>query len=274
MSRRKKQKKNKDGGSPKWMTTFSDLMSLLLCFFVLLFSMSTVSEEHFRQIAESMRLALAGSSAEGMTDHAGTSIADLDLGAIDDDLAEQPDAVDEIDPSEFDVEDAADEEAGLIPEEVHELYQTVMGYMEEEGLESDVTISRDEEGVYIDIQEAVLFSSGSADITGTGQETLGSLAGMFDLFDNQIVIEGYTDDVPMNSPQFPSNWELSTGRAVSVLRYLSESHGLNPNRLSAVGYGEYNPIVPNDSDENRAENRRVNMIIVHEEREEVDSATE
>lgn len=274
MARRKKQKKNKGSDSPKWMTTYSDLMSLLLCFFVLLFSMSTVSEEHFRQIAESMRIALAGSSAEGMTNHVGTSIADLDLGEVDDDFSQQPDAQDEIDPSEFEVEDAEDEEAGLIPEEVHELYQTVMGYMEEEGLESDVTISRDEEGVYIDIQEAVLFSSGSADITRDGQETLGSLAGMFDLFENQIIIEGYTDDVPIHSAQFPSNWELSTGRAVSVLRYLSESHGLEPTRLSAVGYGEYNPIVPNDSNENRAQNRRVNMIIVHDEREEVESGTE
>lgn len=260
MARRRKNKKT-EGGSPKWMTTFSDLMSLLLCFFVLLFSMSTVSEEHFRQVADSLRAALSGSSAEGITDHSGSSIADLNLEELEE-LAQ-----------ELESEEDNEEEAN-IPEEVHELYQTVMDYMEEEGLESDITIYRDAEGVYIDIQEAVLFSPGSATITDSGRGTLGSLVGMFDLFDNQIVIEGFTDDVPMNNEQFPSNWELSTGRALSVLRYLSESHGLDPTRLSATGYGEYHPIVPNDSDENRALNRRVNLIIVHEEREEVDRGSE
>ena len=78
----------------------------------------------------------------------------------------------------------------------------------------------------------------------------------------------------MRSREFPSNWELSTGRALSVLRYLSESYDISPSRLSARGYGEHRPIVPNDSDENRALNRRVNIAIVHDDREDVPSGTE
>jgi chemotaxis protein MotB len=255
MVRRRKKKNSSGGGAPAWQTTFSDLMSLLLTFFILLFSMSTVSEERFRQAAQSLQAALIGSSADGMLDHTGQSLEDLSL----EELESFEDA------EEFEVEEETVEGA-VIPEEVHELYQTVMGYMETEGIESQVTITRDEEGVYIDIQEAVLFASGSADITSSGQETLGTLAGLFHLFDNEIIIEGHTDDVPIHSAQFPSNWELSTGRAVSVLRYLSESHQLDPTRFSATGYGEFQPVVPNDSDENRALNRRVHMIIVHEER--------
>lgn len=262
----RKRKQKNEGGAPAWQTTFSDLMSLLLTFFILLFSMSTVSEEHFRQAAESLRAALIGSSSDGILDHNGQTIADFEFDSLDgnSDLPALND--------QGELEGSNQE--NVIPEEVNELYETVMGYMEAEGIESEVTITRDAEGVYIDIKEAVLFSPGSAIITSSGRETLGTLAGLFDLFDNQLIIEGFTDDVPMNTSQFPSNWELSTARAVSVLRYLSEAYGLDPSRLSATGYGEHRPIVPNDSEENRAQNRRVNMVIVHEEREEVDSGTE
>ena len=79
------------------------------------------------------------------------------------------------------------------------------------------------------------------------------------------MIEGYTDDVPMASGVYDTNWELSTARAVSVVRYLVEEENIDPNRLSAVGYGEYRPIVPNDSVENRAKNRRVNILIIFDE---------
>lgn len=255
----RKRKQQSSGGTPKWQVTFSDLMTLLLTFFVLLFSMSTISEEHFRQVAESLRSALAGNSAEGITDYTGQSISDLNLEELEENL---------------DSGALEGSDQNLVPEEVNELYETVVGYMEEKGIDSEVTITRDAEGVYIDIKEPVLFASGSATITNSGQETLTRLAGLFDLFDNQLIIEGFTDDVPMSSSQFASNWELSAGRAIAVLRYLSESEGLDPVRLSASGYGEHHPIVPNENEEARAQNRRVNMVIVHEEREEVDSGTE
>ncbi|MFC6465680.1 flagellar motor protein MotB [Marinilactibacillus sp. GCM10026970] len=261
---RKVKKPSGGGGAPAWMTTYSDLMSLLLTFFILLFSMSAVSEEKFKEVAESLRMALAGSSNDSILESDGRSITDLNNVDI-----EQADIADLPAP---DVEATSDPNA--IPLEVQELYETANEYMLEQGIESDLTISRDADGVYIDIQESILFTSGSSNITTSGEETLTTLSGLFDLFDNSMIIEGYTDDVPMNSAQFPSNWELSTGRAVSVLRYLSEESGLTPSRLSAKGYGEYAPVVPNDSAENRALNRRVNIIIMHKDRKEVDSGRE
>ncbi|WP_208558983.1 flagellar motor protein MotB [Marinilactibacillus kalidii] len=258
----RKSKKPSAGGSPGWMTTFSDLMSLLLTFFILLFSMSAVSEEKFKEVADSLRVALEGSSSDSLLETNGQSISDLNTTDIN---QASPVDIPEVEPTP---------EADAIPQEVQELYETASVYMEENGIESDLTISRDAEGVYIDIQESILFTSGSADITDSGEETLATLSGLFDLFDNKIVVEGYTDDVPMNTARFPTNWELSTGRAVSVLRYLSEKNGLSPNRLSAKGYGEHSPIVANDSAENRALNRRVNIIIMHKDRKEVDSGGE
>lgn len=259
MARKRKNKKKVDqAGSPAWMTTFSDLMSLLLTFFILLFSMSSVSEERFKDAAQSLQMALVGSSSDSILDGNGEIIGDL---------------VGDVDPEEIIVEEVP-VDPNYIPEEVIALYNTVNGFLEEEGLNADVTLSRDQEGVYIDIQEAILFDSGSATLKAVGSETLGQLAELFTLFDNEIIVEGYTDNVPMHSREFPSNWELSTGRALSVLRYLSESYDISPSRLSARGYGEHRPIVPNDSDENRALNRRVNIAIVHDDREDVPSGTE
>ena len=259
MARKRKNKKKVDqAGSPAWMTTFSDLMSLLLTFFILLFSMSSVSEERFKDAAQSLQMALVGSSSDSILDGNGEIIGDL---------------VGDVDPEEIVVEEVP-VDPNYIPEEVIALYNTVNGFLEEEGLNADVTLSRDQEGVYIDIQEAILFDSGHATLKAAGSETLGQLAELFTLFDNEIIVEGYTDNVPMHSREFPSNWELSTGRALSVLRYLSESYDISPSRLSARGYGEHRPIVPNDSDENRALNRRVNIVIVHDDREDVPSGTE
>lgn len=261
MARKRKNKKKVDqAGSPAWMTTFSDLMSLLLTFFILLFSMSSVSEERFKDAAQSLQMALVGSSGESILDGNGEIIGDFE-------------EYGDVNPEEIVVEEVP-VDPNYIPEEVIELYNTVNVYLEGEGLNTDVTLSRDQDGVYIDIQEAILFDSGSATLKAVGRETLGQLVELFTLFDNEIIIEGYTDDVPMRSREFPSNWELSTGRALSVLRYLSESYDISPSRLSARGYGEHRPIVPNDSAENRALNRRVNIVIVHDDREDVPSGTE
>lgn len=262
MARKRTRKKVTQAGSPPWMATYSDLMSLLLTFFILLFSMSVVSEERFREVAESLRMALIGSSNDSILDSSGDAAGDYEFDEYGD-LSEFED----VDTADLEVEESVMLQ-DTIPEEVHELYQTVTDYLEVEDLETNISLSRDQEGVYINIQEAILFDPGSATLKTMGRDTIGSLAGLFNLFDNEIIIEGYTDDVPMSNRRFPSNWELSVERAVSVLRYLSEEYSVEPTRLSARGYGEYKPIVANDSKENRAQNRRVNIVIVHEHRKE------
>ncbi|EXJ22392.1 Flagellar motor rotation protein MotB [Alkalibacterium sp. AK22] len=265
--KRRKTSKKVQAGAPPWMTTYSDLMSLLLTFFILLFSMSIVSEERFREVAESLRMALIGSSSDSILDDRGNSFGDQsfeDYG----DLSE----FEGLDPDDLAVEDE-ETDAQYIPEQVLELFDTVNVYLVDEGLNADVTLSRDQQGVYIDIQEAIMFDPGSANLKANGLQTMDQLAGLFDLFPNEIIIEGYTDDVPVGT-LFETNWELSVARSVTVLRYLYEEHGIDPDRLSAKGYGEYRPIVPNDSVENRALNRRVNIVIVYDEREEVSSGTD
>lgn len=231
MSRRKKPAESGGGGAPGWMTTFSDLMSLLLTFFILLFSMSSVSPEKFSSAASSIQSVFSGSSG-------GSTI--LDGSDVLENIAQQ-----------------------YI--ENKDIYDTVSDYLESQELGSDVSVSMDSKGVFVEMKEAILFEPGSADLKDEGIEVLNKLKGLINEFRNDLVIEGHTDDVPSKSGRFPTNWELSTARAVSVVRYMAEVEGIDPTRLSAIGYGEYRPMVPNNSSENRAINRRVNILIIFDE---------
>jgi chemotaxis protein MotB len=242
MSRRRiKNQESSGGGSPGWMTTFSDLMSLLLTFFILLYSMSTVDAQKFRNITYSLQQALTGMG--------GTSI-------LEGEISNEMIPIDES-------REIGNEIAGeLISNEILIMYEKVSNYLQENNLEANVAVKMNTQGVFVNINEAILFDLGSAKLKDSGIELLKRLEGLVNDFDNDIVIEGHTDNIPINGNIYPTNWELSTARAVSVVRYLSEVERIDPSRLSARGYGEYSPIAPNDTQENRALNRRVNMFIV------------
>ena len=246
MSRLKK-KESSGGGSPGWMTTFSDLMSLLLTFFILLYSMSTVDVEKFRQISISLQSVLMGIDAPDIIDGGSSN---------------EPIPIDE----ELEMNDYVD---SLIPEEIRQMYAKVNEYIKQEELDAEVVVSMTTKGVFVDIKAAILFESGSSELKESGHIILTKLEGLIKDFDNDIVIEGHTDNVPTNSLVHPTNWELSTARAVTVVRHLSEIEKIDPTRLAAIGYGEYRPKAPNDSALNRAANRRVNILIIFDEGSEV-----
>lgn len=244
MSRREKKDSGGGGGAPGWMTTFSDLMSLLLTFFILLFSMSNVDADKFNDVTNSLRSSFLGG---------GESILDG---------AKIQEYIVPMESSEM----GADGEGGvvldLIPREIYEMYEKVGEYLEENDLDDSVSFSLDSKGVYVNIKDSILFDSGSAALKDDGMDFLSQLEGLINDFENDIVIEGHTDNVPIRNGLYPTNWELSTARAVTVVRHLSEVEDIAPERLSARGYGEYSPIAPNDTPENRASNRRVNVFIV------------
>lgn len=244
MSRRSKRNKNEGGGSPGWITTYSDLMSLLLTFFILLYSMSTVDATKFKNLSQSLQSVLTGLES--------TSI--LDGAASDEDLLENKD----LDPDIL-------SETFEINEKIEEMYDMVDQYVFDKGLDARVSVDMNKRGVFVDIKEAILFETGRAELKPSGIKVLEDLEGLFKDFKNNIVIEGHTDNIPIRNEDYESNWELSTARAVSVVRHLSEVEGLNPKRFSATGYGEHHPIVPNDNGENRRINRRVNILIIFDE---------
>jgi chemotaxis protein MotB len=123
-------------------------------------------------------------------------------------------------------------------------------------------VSTNERGVTVHIMEEMLFPSGSADLKQASLPAMDTLAGVLRLLKNDLRVEGHTDNVPINTTQFPSNWHLSVARALNVAYYLIERHGLTQERVSVVGYSEYRPLVANDSPANRSRNRRVDIVIL------------
>lgn len=129
------------------------------------------------------------------------------------------------------------------------------------GLEIEgVSVAEGEQGITLRIDDNLLFSSGQAALTPGGGEVLQGLVGMLEAFEGQVSVEGHTDSIPIATARFPSNWELSTARAIAVLRYLAEA-GVAESRLRAIGYADTQPLESNDSAEGRAANRRVELLL-------------
>ncbi len=242
--RPKKSTENASAGTPAWMATFADMMTLLLTFFILLYSISSVDAIKFKSISESLQSVLSGETSSSIIEEDGPN-DDIPLDNPQYEQQEDPD-----DP--------------MVKESTLEMYNQVKNYVETEGLVADVSVSLNRNGVFVNIKDAILFEPGEADIKEGGQAILGNLEGLFLQFDNQIVVEGHTDNIPQQSFKFPTNWELSSYRATAVVRYLCEVREIPESRLSAIGYGEYRPITDNTTPANRAQNRRVNLLIIME----------
>jgi len=128
--------------------------------------------------------------------------------------------------------------------------------------QEDVQTEITERGLVVHILESALFKEGSAKLESRAMEVLDIIYDKIDSLPNHVRIEGHTDDRTINTPQFPSNWELSTTRATQVVRYFIDNYGMPPDKISALGYAEFRPVRPNNSIENRAKNRRVDIVIL------------
>jgi chemotaxis protein MotB len=146
-------------------------------------------------------------------------------------------------------------------DELVETVEEVEKYVKESGLADSMAIDRAADRLVIRMKSAILFKEAQASLTPQAERVLAGLAPVLARAPSMLRVEGHTDDVPIKSSQFPSNWELSTARAISVIRYL-EDRGIDRARLSVAGYGEFHPIAPNDSSERRALNRRVEIVVL------------
>jgi len=231
----KKVKDNKD----RWLITYSDLITLLLVFFIVLYSLSVVDARKFRAIAQSLAAAMGGS--QSVLTEPGASLAP---GISDDTL-------------DIEMEKALQEE-----EELERIRAMLQEYIDQHGLSGKVTVHLEERGVVVSFQEVALFPLGSAELTPEARDTIGHVGRILLETTQYIRVEGHTDDLPINTSIYPSNWELSVARATSVVQELIKSLDFPAYRLSATGYGEFRPKVPNDSDEHRQQNRRVDIVIL------------
>jgi chemotaxis protein MotB len=227
--------------SQEWLTTYSDMMTLVLTFFVLLYSFSLVDTNKFRQLAQSLAVALGGSS-QAVT--SGGNIVPTPVN-------QNPG-----------IDNNIQGEGNIGTEEAQRIYKEVNEYIEKNQLEAKVTIKQDTRGVLIELQDRILFDSGEASLKHESYPLLEKISGLLNKFPNEVIVEGHTDNLPINSGYYQSNWELSTDRANKVVRYLIENEGMDGRRFQAVGCGEFRPIDTNSTLEGRQKNRRVNILIV------------
>ncbi|MGY4689198.1 flagellar motor protein MotS [Salibacterium sp. K-3] len=245
----KRRSKEPEKGSPRWMTTFSDMILLVLVFFVMLFSMSVIDAKKFEAIADSFQ---NREILENLP-----SVVEM----------EEPNQSNSPNEGEDETEEAAGEQSEE-DRELDRLLQEVQEYLEENELNDQISATRDDRGVVLVLQEQLLFETGEAEILTDAEPFLNKVGTLLQSLPNLVKVEGHTDDRPISTYRYPSNWELSSARASSVIRYLSGNHSLKPERFLAVGYGASRPIAPNDSEENMRENRRVVVVISDPEFEE------
>ncbi len=273
--------KRKPGGPPAglapWMSTFSDLMNLLLCFFVLLFSMSSISEEKYNQFVASM------SSAFSILDGGATAIGDGIL------ISNGVSQLNELDQyinstgknADSDTDSDQFEEFEANGDAQEELFQKMQEVLEEENLKQNeevaeriteivnegnlgeqIDVNFTSEYILLSLKGAFLFDSGKAVIRSEAYPALERVGVILERYAGSVIeVEGHTDNVPMHNAQFANNNELSSARALSVFDYLMENTSLDPAMIKHSGRGEYVPVADNGTDAGRAKNRRVEIRI-------------
>lgn len=266
MAKRRK-KGGGGGGSPAWMATFSDLMNLLLCFFVLLFAFSSVDAEKFAEIAASFNsnFSVFDGGAQAIGDGTLISQGISQLSNLSEYYNEMGMEADSEKSEDNDVETEYREKiAEEEKEATKKLYEKVVEATEKQQVADTVEVNTDKNNQYVRIQlnGAILFDTGADKIKKDALPILSKIGDILKTYDKHlIIVEGHTDNVPIKNSKYESNMWLSTARATRVFEYLTKEKGLDPKTLEASGRAEYEPIAKNDTPEGRAKNRRVEIKI-------------
>lgn len=224
----RKKRKAEHENNERWLISYADFITLLFAFFVVMYSSSSVNEGKYRSVADSISEAF----------HPIFSLSSTNIKIT---------------------RERSANEMFSVGMNTYRQVKTEMRHLDKTGR---INVLKDQRGVTIQISDSLLFETGQADILSDVEATLDKLADYLAKLPNPIQIEGHTDDIPIRTAVYPSNWELSTARATSMLRYFIERRSMDPARFSIAGYAEFRPIAPNDTLENRAKNRRVEIVIL------------
>jgi chemotaxis protein MotB len=219
-------RKQPDAGG--WQIVYTGFILILLCFFIMLTSFASLEHSRIMQFVQSFANAVSVFDG-GRSLEPGKTVINADAMVVD---KEDPIAL---------------------------LFEKVKQAGDKNGLDA-VSIQRSDRGVIMTLADKMLFESGQAELMAASHDLLKKIGMIVNGTQARVDIQGHTDDQPIRTHAFPSNWELSTARAVNVLRFMTAEAGVSPRRLSAVGLSKYHPLVPNDSKKNRARNRRVEII--------------
>ncbi len=241
MAKKKHAKPHEEENGEAWLLPYSDLMTLLLALFIALFAISQTDQTKLAQMSQAFSAAF-NMGGPSFFNQAGPN------------AGRQREIISD--------EDQGNQAYIQENEALENIQKQMEEYIRQNNLENELSTQLEEEGLMIRIKERALFPSGSADLVPESERIGPIVAGLLASIPERVLISGHTDTDPINTPQFPSNWELSSVRAMTFMKYLlSINDKLNPARFSAIGYGEYRPIAKNDTAEGKQKNRRVEILI-------------
>jgi chemotaxis protein MotB len=227
---RQKEQTLETAGMMRWLLTYADMITLMLALFIILFAMSTISRVKVQEFAKLVSAGFDNTWSVNQPPNGGTN-----------------------DSQSFD-------SSSNVPAIQKELEQ----YVQKQNLQKSVQVHMDHRGLVITLlSDKSYYDSGSAELRPEAQQILDTIDKFLKKNKQLIRVEGNTDNQPINTSEYPTNWELSMARAVGVVRYLVEKDGLDPTRISPAGYGEFRPRKPNDTDEDRQQNRRVDIVLLN-----------
>ena len=252
-----------ESGAPAWMATFADLMSLLMCFFVLLLSFSEMDIQKYKQVAGSMKFAFGVQKKIKVEEiPKGTSIIAQEFSPGRPD----PTPIKVINQHTIDdFSNTLETMNAMIREEVQNLAKVMVETLSDEINSGALDLVMEADSIRVRIRESDSFPSGSAALQRQFFPILGRIAKVLEKAEGRIIVAGHTDNVPISTGYYPSNWVLSAARAANVVHHLAEDRKADPTRMEIRAYADTQPIAPNDSVENRAKNRRVEIIINYDE---------
>ncbi len=224
---RKKRKEVKSHENvERWMVSYADFVTLLFCFFTAMYAISNVDTNKLEKFASSMKTAF----------NDGEKVKNFSV--IDD--------VQVLLPTSAETESS-----------IREMLSTII--KESDG---SLDVKRDKRGIVIAVADKMLYKSGSAELKEDAVNFLDQLVQPILEYPNPVRIEGHTDNIPIHTKSFPSNWELSASRAINVAKYFVDKHDVDPGRITSIGYAEHKPVASNDSPDGRAKNRRVDIVLL------------
>lgn len=256
----RQRRKKQAAGAPNWIVTFADLATLLLTFFILLLSYSTMDVAKYKAMAGSLAGAF-GSSVIQDDAVGGSPLTLIESDTVPPAPAQQPAVIPPDQPQLIDDSPKSTADVTEVPEGVTELASRLIRELESEVVEGALNVKYDTEKVVIRFAEDATFQSGSAELKPDMEPILARVVDVLAECQGDVVVAGYTDDRPIVSTRYRSNWDLSAARAVSVVHELVMNRKVPAKRVVAAGRAETNPLVPNNSPENRAKNRRVEISI-------------
>lgn len=250
----RKQRHEEHENHERWLVSYADFITLLFAFFVVMYAISSVNEGKYKVLSN----ALVDAFKQPQTSDPKIQLDNQTIKGAPPKIMPIP--VPSALPNNPKLEQQAEKMRGMAGD-----LRESLGSLIDQG---KVKVTQSNRGIAVEISDSILFDTGRADLQATSQEALLAIANLVQDSDNLIQVEGHTDNQPIRAGQFPSNWELSAARAASVVR-LFEQAGVAPQRMAAIGFGEFRPMDTNDQPTGRAKNRRVTLNILADNKDEV-----